>query len=421
MTRVGRPLGNGFDAEVARALAAIDAPGGVAAIDALADPLGAQRELDRLQPDGPILLRAGLPLRGVVGDYGPHPIDPLWLRVTVGSKSVAVVPFRLRDGERVTARRARVESIAVEQREVSCCGAPSCALRKIHTTAWLEPAQGERMAIAESLDGAEASDHRAHEFARRLAQALGVEMRETANYREASSHAAVEAATPADTAREASSTSDVDGGALARFALRFEGDRRVLRDYASAFPRSSSRRNLFISFALLATAALLWFELARALRAERGSLAIALGVFAALVSLAWYAFLGVSRFSARYVARSAPLLAIAPGSVVVRPWVARTGAVDLSAEGRLGAAIPLGEVRAPAVRPRGDLYAVELDTDHGPMDLLESESEAVATLWCDVLGRALREAAHPESRASARQRARARAQGRPGAAPPATS
>jgi hypothetical protein len=133
------------------------------------------------------------------------------------------------------------------------------------------------------------------------------------------------------------------------------------------------------------------------------------GAAAVLLSLMGYAFVGVARFSARYRATSAPLVAVGRDRIVVLPWVARDGAVDTRPEGRLGAAISLGEVRAPRPRPHGDGVAVELDADHGPIDAMICPDRASADLWCAVLARVVDESRHPRAVASARQRARQRA------------
>src|SRR6185437_13933980 len=106
--------------------------------------------------------------------------------------------------------------------------------------------------------------------------------------------------------------------------------------------------------------------------------------------------------------------------IVVLPWVARNGAVDARPEGRLGAAIPLVEVRSATPKRRGGegeaTVAAELDTDHGPIDTMICPDEASAAFWCAVLDRLVDEARHPRQGATARQRARARARAGSGGA-----
>jgi hypothetical protein len=202
---------------------------------------------------------------------------------------------------------------------------------------------------------------------------------------------------------------------LARFGLRREGSRVVIRDWDSAGPRVSAARNAWIGAALMTAAPAAWYALGRALVAGRASgMAVGAGIVAALLTLAGYAFLAVARFSARYRAASAPLVAVGRDRIVVLPWVSRDGAVDERPEGRLGAAIALGEVRGASPQPRGSLpsgVAVELDTDHGPIDVMVCPSAASAERWCAVLDRVVDEARHPRQGATARQRARQRAAG----------
>jgi hypothetical protein len=197
---------------------------------------------------------------------------------------------------------------------------------------------------------------------------------------------------------------------LARFSLRTEGSRVVLRDWDSAGPRTSAARNAWIGAALMVAAAAGGYALWRA------GAAVAAGIVAALLALAGYAFLTVARFSARYRATSAPLVAVGRDRIAVLPWVSRDGAVDVRPEGRLGAAIALGEVRGASPQPRKGGVAVELDTDHGPIDVMVCPSAAAAERWCAVLDRVIDEARHPRQGATARQRAR---QGARAAAPPA--
>src|SRR4030095_4367893 len=98
---------------------------------------------------------------------------------------------------------------------------------------------------------------------------------------------------------------------------------------------------------------------------------LGVGALAALVTLTAYAFFGVGRFGRRYAAGSSPVGWGGEGRITAMPWVARDGRVDLRPEGRYGASIPLAEVREVRVRPREKLFAVELDSEHGPIDLLQ--------------------------------------------------
>jgi hypothetical protein len=186
----------------------------------------------------------------------------------------------------------------------------------------------------------------------------------------------------------------------------------VLRDHGSAGPRGRAGRLLLIAAVLGAVALALWAMLVVGLQRDGGTgVLLGIGVVAGLLSLTAYAFFGVGRFAMRYAARSAPLLWVGDGRVTAMPWVARDGRVDLRPEGRFGASIPTGEVRGAAVRSREQGFVIELDTDHGPIDVLSPTAEPVAAFWCAAITRAIADAAHPEPKASARQRARARVRG----------
>ena len=208
---------------------------------------------------------------------------------------------------------------------------------------------------------------------------------------------------------------DLGAAELGRLSMRTEGDRVVLRDWDSRGPRETAGRNAGIGVALMVGAVAGWLGLWRSLGPSGSSgAAIACGVLGALLTLAGYAFLGVARFSAKYGATSAPLVAVGRDRIVVAPWVGRSGAVDVRPEGRLGAAIPLHEVRQAHAKARAHGVAVELDTDHGPIDAVVCSGEATAKLWCGALNRAIEEARHPRQGATARQRARQKAASAPG-------
>lgn len=377
--------------------------------DGIADPGGATRALGF----GNAVLRAAPELPEAVPGYAPAPREPVWIGLRRGEREVTVTP---RAGG--SPARRRVSQVEVSLTEEGCCDAPACELKKTCASVWLAlegDAAPARLLIAEQRALAFAPAPTALGVARRLARFLDAPL-------------AISPGAPScDASREEALTSgepDEDkpetlGAALpltleglGRFALRREGDRVVLRDLAGAGPRASATRNTLIGIGLAIVAALFWYELGIAVRAGAGvGAAVTFGALAALFSLAAYAFLGVARFSARYRAASSPLVAFGEGRFVVLPWVSRSGAVDLRPEGRLGAAIPLGELRAVSVKPRGGRFAVELESDHGPIDALTDPREEVARFWAAALERVTAEARHPGVAASPRQRARARARG----------
>jgi hypothetical protein len=380
-----------FSEEVSAAVASLRSTEAVPVVDALADPGGAVAALAQEA----VVLHVAPELDAEGATHGPRPAEPLWLSLKRGSAAFEALP--LRGGEKATYRAARVELVESEE---SCCDAPACTLQRRHGSAFLviEGKVKLRFLVAEQRASERAPLTVVRAVADRLAGFLGVPVTPAETEGAGEGEALPAAITPAPGAVE-----------IARFALRSEGERFVLRDHGSAGPRETAGRNAVIGALLMLVAALAGMEGVMAYRAGNTSMAIGAGAGFALLFLAGYAFLGVARFSARYGASSAPLCFVGRDRLVILPWVSREGAVDLRPEGRLGAAIPLGEVRSPSVKSRGDLFAVELDTDHGAMDAMLTEHEGAARYWAAALARRTDEARHPSAGASARQRARQRA------------
>ncbi|WP_437497777.1 hypothetical protein [Sorangium sp. So ce1099] len=419
-----------FDAGVAQALRSLGADGSAPALDPLGDPAGAARALS-VAGGAPLLLRVapelGAPQRDKEAAFGPAPRDPMWLRIERGASAVQLAPLRLAGagpargaggaggaGEAAAEARdaVRVEVIAAQR---PCCGAASCTRERTYVAAWLAlaaPASSAgRSAAEQRLLVAEAQDleaARAEALVEAVAAPLAVALRvplETARGTEPP-----DAIAPRPLPEPAPEPAPaLSAAALSRFAIRSEGELFVLRDHASHGPRASATRNALIGGLLLLAALALWIQVMRSVAAGDSGIALGVGSGAALLSLAGYAFLGVARFSSRYAARSAPVASFGPGRFVVAPWVSRTGAIDLRPEGRLGAAISAGEVHGVHVQPRGDRFAVEIDTDHGPIDALLTGREDVARYWRDAMDRAVASVRHPGG-PSARQRLRARSQ-----------
>lgn len=380
----------GLHEDVEAAIAMLGGSEGDHVVDFLVDPGAACRALDAVPEHGGIVLRVAPEAGAAAAGYGPAPVMPLWIRVMRGAREVGTVA--LRGGDGMVRRAARV---AIEEREESCCDAPGCDRTRVHAAVWLalDPVEGapERLLVAEQrVQGSEPAV--ARDVAARLAAALGVPLERGSAGAEVAEPLAV---TPIGDALAAAD--------LARFGLGTEGERVVIRDWDSAGPRTSAARNAWIGAALLVGAAAGGYALWRA-----GTVAGA-GIVAALLALAGYAFLTVARFSARYRATSAPLVAIGRDRIALLPWVSRDGAVDARPEGRLGAAIALGEVRGASPQARKGGVAVELDTDHGAIDVMVCPNAAMAERWCAVLDRVIDEARHPQRGATARQRARQRA------------
>jgi hypothetical protein len=380
----------GFRDEVSAAIASVGGEG-VAAVDAIADPGGAARALEGDR----VVLRLAPELGGAIAAFGPEPIDPVWASLTRGSREVKTAPLR---GGAIAIREAR--GVQIDSTPIGCCGAPACAVDKTHVEVWLMlSGKGPgRLLVAEQRSIEPFAAVRA--IADRLARLLGVPLGPA--YVDPTAASRLPEPLPALPAED-----------LARLALRSEGGRVVLRSFESLGPRATAGRNTAIGAAAMLAAAALFVELFLALRAGSTGTAAAFGAGGALLGLTGYAFLGVARFSARYRATSAALFAAGRDQMIVLPWVGRSGAVDTRPEGRLGAAIPLGEVREAMPQARDGRWAIELDTDHGNMDAIEGASEAEARYWADALHRVMGEARHPNAQTSARQRARAKAKDEP--------
>ncbi len=417
-----------FEAEVARALRSLEVDSSVPALDPLGDPAGAARALAAEGDGAPSLRRAapelGAPQRDKDARFGPAPRDPVWLRIERGARALRLAPLRLAgaaggaggagEGAAESRDAVRVE-VTAEQRP--CCAAPTCTRERTHVAAWLvlappvpaRPAAAQRLLVAEAQD---LDPGRAEALVEAVAAPLAAALRvPLATARGAEPPGAI-ASRPLP---EVAPAPALTAAALARFAIRSEGELLVVRDHASQGPRAAATRNALIGAVLLVAALALWIQTMRSASAGDSGIAIGVGSAAALLSLAGYAFLGVARFSSRYAARSAPVASFGPGRFVVAPWVSRTGAIDLRPEGRLGAAISAGEVHGVGVQPRGDRFAVEIESDHGPIDVLLTDREDVGRYWRDAMDRAVASVRHPGG-PSAKQRLRARSQAQPSTA-----
>ena len=401
-----------LSADVSNALALLGGGNDDRVVDLLVDPGAGGRALDATPEHGGLVLRAA-PDPGATSPspgYGPVPLPPLWLRVVRGAREVGTVGLRGGDG---MVRRA--DHVALEEHAERCCDAPGCDRARTRASVVVvlasvaEPGAPDRLLVAEQRvlgpDDDRPGPTVTLALAARLAGVLGVPLHRAGAEVGDEEHAAAQALALPSPLGEALSAAD-----LARFALRSEGARTVVRDWDSRGPRASAGRNAIVGGALMLVAAAAWYALVRSLgEGGASSTSIAAGIAGALFTLAGYAFLGVARFSAKYRASSLPVVVVERDRIVVAPWVGRDGAVDTRLEGHLGAAISLGEVRTASPKPRDGSTAVELDTDHGPIDAMLCPSAAAARLWSAALSRVIDEARHPRKEATARQRARQRA------------
>ncbi|HVY47972.1 MAG TPA: hypothetical protein VHB21_18925 [Minicystis sp.] len=384
---------SGFESDAVRALESIGASAEAELLDAVMAPREALLALRKLGPEGAVV-RAHPPLGSGADGYGPEPAAPVLLRIAPRADgSGAVVVRAAIDGG--AAAEITPRAVNVERTRVRCCDAASCALEREIVSVWLELDGGDRLLVAEGRPLSGSPDDGASDVARALAEVIGVDVDG------AGASSAVEAEEP---------LAPVAARDAARYAARTEADRFVLRDHASAGPRATARRNFAIAAAVGVVAIAVWIPAVVLVRGGQTVVGVAIGALAALLTLTAYAFFGVARFSSKYAARSAPLAAFGAGRFVVAPWVARGGAIDLSLEGRLGAAIPSAEVTGVSVEPREGGHAVVLESDHGPIDAVVDAREPVVRWLSAALRRAVELSKHPSTQPSARQRARAKAQ-----------
>jgi len=395
-----------FERTAEASLVALGASPSDDALDAWADPEGVAHALGELGgARTTAVLRAAHEPAGE-GDAAA-PAAPFWIRATKGSAEIVV-------GAAVGAAPGAAETRRVTRVVVDSGPSPDDADGAIARVSLLldrKAGAAAKVLAAEVWARApEVAVERVRAMATRLARALsvpaslpaasGAKDSGTTGDEEALEDAGASAAAPQVSVR-----------ALARFTLRGEGPRLVLRDFASRGPREGAGVNLAIGLGFTALAAACWAMFGQSTRAAgvtaAPSLAWLLG--AVLLTLAATAFLGVARFARRYVATSAPLVAIGSGKVTVAPWVSREGAVVLEPEGRFGAAIDLAEVRGVSVQDREGRHAVEIATEHGPIDALITDDPTIARYLALALDRAIDDLRPQSTSPTARQRARKRA------------
>jgi len=391
-----------FERTAEASIAALGVSPDEAALDGWVDPAGAAHALGELGGSRTaVLVRAARELPAGEAGAAPEPAAPLWILVTKGSAEVRASGAATADaGEARRVTRVVVESATLPDGAEGAVARVSLYLDKKGLGA--QPTLLAAEAWASSEEKAVA---RVRAFAGRLARALSVPASLPASGAQAEESASDGAVAEAE--------APMPARVLARFTLRGEGPRLVLRDFASRGPREGAGLNFVIGMVFAALSAGAWTMAAKSAGAaglgSSSSLAWIGG--GALLTLAAVAFLGVARFSSRYVAGSAPLVSIGGGKLTVAPWVSRKGAVMLEQEGRFGAAIDLGEVKGVSVTPRDGRLAVEIATDHGPFDALVTEDAGVARLLSGALSRAIDDLRPQLGAPNAKQRARARAVG----------
>lgn len=381
-----------LETALTRALGSLGAGPASVAIDPILDPGGA---CAALAAEASLLLRLHPELGApALAGYGPTPVEPCWVTLTGGSADVTVA--QQRGAEDQAARHLRAEGVDLEQRTEPCCLASSCKASRTHASAWLRLSEGPRLLLAEARSLDAGAVGRVSAIASAFAKWLGLPLEATGSAPEGG-----EIPSPL--------AGSFTAGDLARYSMRSEGARVVLRDHASGGPRDTVASKRVIALIAGAIAIALWVEVVLSARIDPfGGRTLGVAAVAALLSLTAYAFYGVARFSKLYAAPSAPIVALGADRIIVLPWVGRDGAVDERPEGRLGAAIKLGELHDLIVKPVEERFTVEATTDHGPIDTISTPSQPLASLYAAALQARAAESAHPSKGASAKQRLRAK-------------
>jgi hypothetical protein len=352
-------------------------------VDFFLDPVGSTAALSELGEHDGIVVRVFPPAKPSRQKPGPPP-NPLWVRLARGGREIGTAAFR---GEQTLVRR--VSRVVVEQRATPCCDAPSChQTRRLVTVALVLEGLGnelpEDQLVVTEERAPEGAVTRTLAIARTLSDLLDV---------------------PLVLAEGTTLRAGLDGNAepspplalaqLARFTQHAEGERVILRDHATRGPRAAAVPKAAASVVLLVVALGMAWTLARALWSGGtvGEL-VAYGGLTALMAVSSYTFFSMAWFAAEYRAKSTPLVAVGSDKLVVSPWVAPDGTVDVRNDGRYGAAIPLGEVTDVVAAPRGKRTAVEIRTDHGRIDAVVCETADTARWLAAALGRAIEEARH---------------------------
>lgn len=354
-------------------------------VDAYLDPQGALSALASGKARRLRLARLGK--APAEQHFGRIPEAPVWLEVVGAGPAVEV------DG-----RADEVTSVEVKTDEKAW---------GVHATPFVAYAAEVRVGLASgdtfSLGGTVAHEPEAARatmlpLASSLERRLGL-----------GQEGSVENAHEGDTRRTEASLNEKEVG---RFTLSFEGDFLVLRDHRSAGPRGSAARFRAIAIGCAVPALALAIVAGLSLRtylSEPGhgiGPSLGFGAVALVLGIAAFAFFEVARYAAAYRAESSPLAWFSDDRVVVGPWVDRNGAIDTRPEGRLGAAIRTGEITAAVVREREGVWAVVLETAHGPMEVAVTEYPDVARVLEKAVWRSVQAVAAPARRKSALQRAK---------------
>jgi thioredoxin-like negative regulator of GroEL len=350
---------------VERALAALELAPDAPAEDGWLDP-GALTAA--LEGEDDVLLRAGGDLAEEAG-YAAVPEDPLWLVVGRGA-AMRACGLRAAEPRGETAAR-----VAAAREVVSCCDQPKCKDEKTIARVWIETEAGAHLTVAEGVDDLAP-----------LAAALAARLEVPCDLPQ-------DAATTR-AAREETPHAALSAQALARWALRREGELFVVRDHASRGPREAAWYELAGAGAMIAGGVVAWIAAASAWSAASYQALTIAAIIGLVLTLAAWATFHIGLHSARYRAASEALLYAARDRLVLAPWHSRSGAVDVKPEGRYGAALRLGELERLEVVEERDGFTLRAHSSHGLYDIGTLESADQAELWRRVLGALASRVAH---------------------------
>lgn len=329
-----------------------------------------------------VLARVGCRLARGSDDFGPEPIDGLWLCVEPSSRGCRMTP--LFGGEVTT---MDVVSVRLTASDEWCCEAANCERTRRRYAVDLEVRMAEGRGDFVVHEGTNGED--ARNLAVALARALGVELRKLGVVDEVPT--SVEETLPEPVMEAPWELSALE---LARWRLGCEAGRWVVRDRTSLGPRAA----LGVELALFggALAAALGAGITAALGWQTGDRerAAIFGVCSVVAAITSYAFLGISLHSARYRSLDTPVLFAYRDRLVAAPWVSRSGAVRLVAAGSYGAGLPIAGITAIEHRKEGAAQLLVCVSDHGPIELARFDSERLALAWQRILRRMLEMSRH---------------------------
>lgn len=348
-------------------------------VDAWLDPAGAAASLGK--QTGPIRLRAELPLAEGALPFGPEPAQS-HVAVIDGPAKVSIA------SSPTDARTITIASVDVTARALPWGKLATPFERGVAEVA-LCAEDGARWIVAEVLSETEAEARaKVSTFARALAARLEV------------------GAIGADEAPDAPPAAS-DGFSGGRYRYRLEADRWVLRDHEGRGPRATASRYLSIALVSGALALATWLVFGiELLGGASPSVLFLSGALALVLSIAAFALAEVARYARAYTASSTALAWFADDRIVVSPWVARNGAIDLRPEGQVGAGMRVAEIKGLRRDKHEGAIALVLESEHGPFELIRATDPAEIEAYARSIEASLALVASPQKKKTALMRAR---------------